>query len=110
MWPRDWPAALRADTDMVIAGSLHDVVEDTGHSIEEIKGRFGPVVPGYVREVTDDKSLPKDRRKRLQVEQASGKSDGAKRIKLADKASNLAALADSPPHAWDAGRKRSYVA
>lgn len=100
----------RADADTLIAAILHDVVEDTAHGLEEIEARFGPIVAGYVDEVTDDKSLPKEERKRLQVERASGKSDAAKRIKLADKASNLAALADSPPHFWDAARKRDYVA
>ena len=100
----------RADADMVIAAILHDVVEDTEHSVEEVEARFGPVVAGYVREVTDDKSLPKEERKRRQVAASPGQSDGAKRIKLADKASNLTALAESPPHWWDAARRREYLA
>lgn len=99
----------RADVETVIAGLLHDVVEDTGRTIEEVEASFGPTVAGYVREVTDDKSLPKEERKRRQVETAARKSDGAKRIKLADKASNLAALAQSPPHLWDSARKKAYV-
>lgn len=100
----------QADADLVVAALLHDTVEDTDHTIEEIQARFGPVVAAYVREVTDDKTLPKDERKRKQIEEAPTKSDGAKRIKLADKASNLAALAASPPHWWDAGRKLEYLA
>lgn len=100
----------RADADTVVAAILHDVVEDTEHTIEEVEAQFGPVVAGYVRELTDDKSLPKEERKRRQVEEAPRKSDGAKRIKLADKASNLAALADSPPHRWDSDRRRDYLA
>jgi (p)ppGpp synthase/HD superfamily hydrolase len=99
----------RATEAMVIAAILHDVVEDTETTLAEIEARFGPEVAGYVAEVTDDKSLPKAERKRLQVERAPHKSDGAKRIKLADKASNLAALADSPPHWWDKARRRDYL-
>ncbi|TNC72001.1 HD domain-containing protein [Rubellimicrobium roseum] len=95
--------------DLLIAAILHDVVEDTAHSLDEIIQRFGPEVAGYVAEVTDDMSLPDAERKRRQVEEAPRKSDGAKRIKLADKASNIAALADSPPHFWDRARKRRYL-
>jgi (p)ppGpp synthase/HD superfamily hydrolase len=94
----------------VIAAILHDVVEDTDMTIEEVEAAFGPEVAGYVAEVTDDKSLPKAERKRLQVELAPTKSDPAKRIKLADKASNLAALADSPPPWWDRARRQEYLA
>lgn len=59
-------------------------------------------------EVTDDKALPKQERKRLQVEHASQKSDGAKLVKLADKICNLRDIVESPPAAWTAERKREY--
>ena len=94
---------------MVIAAILHDTVEDTDHTIEEIEARFGAEVAGYVAEVTDDPALDRSEQRRLQVVNAPLKSDGAKRIKLADKASNLTALAESPPHFWDVGRKRDYL-
>lgn len=100
----------RADADTLVAAALHDVVEDTARSLDDVRSRFGDRVAALVAEVTDDKSLPKEERKRRQVEQAPTKSDAAKRIKLADKASNLAALADSPPHRWDKGRRLAYVA
>lgn len=93
----------------VIAAILHDVVEDTPRTLAEVESAFGAEVAGLVAEVTDDKALPKDERKRLQVERAPSKSDDAKRIKLADKASNVAALADSPPKLWDGARKRAYL-
>lgn len=99
----------RADADTLVAAALHDVVEDTERTLEEVRSRFGDAVAAMVAEVTDDKSLPKDERKRRQVETAPHKSEGAKRIRLADKASNLAALADSPPHRWDKGRRQAYV-
>lgn len=97
-----------ADEPTLVA-ARHDVVEDTGHGLPEIGAAFGAVVAGLVAEVTDDKSLPKAGRKRLQVVDAPGKSRGIKRIKLADKASNLTALVDSPPRAWDLGRRRRYL-
>ena len=99
-----------ATESMVIAAILHDTVEDTDHNIEEIAARFGAEVAGYVAEVTDDSTLDRVEQRRRQVEDAPHKSDGAKRIKLADKASNLTALAESPPHFWDIGRKRDYLA
>lgn len=101
------PAATEA---VVIAAILHDTVEDTETSLDTLRERFGPEVADLVAEVTDDKSLPKAERKRLQVVHAPDTSLGAKRIKLADKASNLSALADSPPHWWDLSRKREYLA
>jgi hypothetical protein len=64
---------------------------------------------GIVREVTDDKSLPKAGRKRLQVELAGHKSREAKLIKLADKTSNLRAIANSPPPDWSVQRRLEYV-
>jgi guanosine-3',5'-bis(diphosphate) 3'-pyrophosphohydrolase len=97
------------DPDVVVASLLHDAVEDQGVKIEEITDRFGAKVAGLVAEVTDDKSKPKQERKDLQVANASHKSDGACVIKLADKTSNLRAIAKSPPP-WPLERKRTYLA
>jgi (p)ppGpp synthase/HD superfamily hydrolase len=99
----------RATETTIIAAILHDTVEDTDASLESIREQFGAEVADLVAEVTDDKSLDKAERKRRQVENAPNKSEGAKRIKLADKASNLTALAESPPHWWDAAGKRDYL-
>ena len=49
------------------AAVLHDTVEDTDTSYEELEKTFGPEVKGIVNEVSDDKSLPKMERKALQV-------------------------------------------
>ncbi|EPX86226.1 metal dependent phosphohydrolase [Rubellimicrobium thermophilum DSM 16684] len=98
-----------ADADLLIAAVLHDVAEDTATGLAEIESRFGPRVAGLVAEVTDDRSLPREERKRRQVRDAPHKSPGARRIKLADKASNLSALADSPPEDWGPGRLRGYL-
>lgn len=95
------------DVDVLVAALLHDTVEDTETSPEEIVERFGPVVAGYVAEVTDDKSLPKAERKRLQVATTAGKSAGARLIKQADKIANLHDIANHPPQ-WDAERMAAY--
>lgn len=98
-----------SDFDILIAAVLHDTVEDTGVTKEELEARFGQQVANYVSEVTDDKSLPKDERKRLQVEHAPHLSHGAKQIKLADKISNIADVTNNPPHDWPHERKVAYV-
>ncbi len=97
-----------ADVTLVVAGLLHDTIEDTGTTADELRGEFGAEAAAVVAEVTDDKRLPKQKRKDLQVETAASKSPRARLIKIADKISNLRSIADSPPVGWDAGRKRAY--
>jgi GTP diphosphokinase / guanosine-3',5'-bis(diphosphate) 3'-diphosphatase len=92
----------------VAAALLHDTVEDTRTTIEELAGEFGPDIAGLVAEVTDDKSLPKAERKRLQIEHAPHLSARAQTIKIADKISNLGAILSTPPEDWDLRRKREY--
>jgi (p)ppGpp synthase/HD superfamily hydrolase len=96
------------DADLVAAALLHDTIEDTGATREELEAAFGAGVAALVAEVTDDKSLPKHERKRLQVEKAPHKSDRAKMLKLADKTSNLHSIVASPPASWDLDRRREY--
>lgn len=97
------------DDEIIIAALLHDTVEDCGVTFAEIEERFGATVAGYVRELTDDKSLPKAERKRLQIEHAPHLSNGAKQIKLADKISNVRDVIDNPPEGWSDDRRREYV-
>jgi guanosine-3',5'-bis(diphosphate) 3'-pyrophosphohydrolase len=97
------------DGNMIVAALLHDTVEDCGVSYEEIEEKFGTVVASYVRELTDDKSLPKEERKSLQIEHAPHLSHGAKQIKLADKISNIRDVIENPPDGWDVQRRREYV-
>ncbi len=98
------------DTNLVIAGLLHDCIEDQGVNYEELVELFGADVADLVRDVTDDKTLLKAERKRLQVEHAPHKSDRARMLKIADKTSNLRAIVVSPPAGWDEQRKRDYFA
>ncbi len=96
------------DAVLIAAGFLHDTLEDTETTYEELVKEFGADVADLVREVTDDKTLPKADRKRLQVENAPHKSDRAKMIKIADKTSNLRAIIQSPPASWAEQRKFEY--
>jgi (p)ppGpp synthase/HD superfamily hydrolase len=107
----DLLAAATGGTDphLVAAGLLHDVVEDTDATLPEVAELFGADVAALVAEVTDDKSLPKAERKRLQVAHAPLHSPRAKLLKIADKTSNLRALAASPPADWSLERRCQYV-
>lgn len=96
------------DPVVLCAALLHDTVEDTGTTPEEIEARFGAEIRAVVMEVTDDKDLPKAERKRLQVEHAAGASEAARLVKLADKICNLRDVAASPPVGWDLKRQQTY--
>jgi (p)ppGpp synthase/HD superfamily hydrolase len=98
------------DPALIAAAWLHDTLEDTITEREELESLFGKEVATVVAEVTDDKSLPKSERKRLQIETAASKSRSARMLKIADKTSNLRALAKSPPMGWDLKRREDYVA
>lgn len=102
-------AQAGADPEVVAAAFLHDVVEDCGVSLDELREAFGERVAGIVAEVTDDKSLDKKRRKDLQIEHAAHASQDAQVVKLADKTSNVRALKSSPPD-WPPERIAAYAA
>ena len=97
------------DTDLLMAAILHDTIEDTETTPEELSTAFGTTVRDIVLEVTDDKSLPKDERKRLQVVTASKKTTAAKKLKLADKICNVLDIVNHPPGDWSTERKLSYL-
>ena len=97
------------DIELLQAGMLHDTIEDTDTSPEEIETRFGYAVRSLVMEVTDDKSLEKQERKRRQIEKAPRLSPRAKIIKLADKVANLTDMIASPPAHWPLERRQQYV-
>lgn len=95
--------------EVVAAAWLHDTVEDCAVAPSEIAERFGLVVAGIVAEVTDDKGLEKNARKRAQVVHAERKSPGAALVKICDKISNVRAVADSPAADWDVARQAEYL-
>lgn len=96
------------DSVTLCAALLHDTVEDTDTTREELATLFGQEVADVVMEVTDDKALPKAERKRQQVTHTSHMSERAKLVKLADKISNLRDILASPPANWSPERKKEY--
>ena len=79
------------DAELIAAGWLHDTVEDTNTTREELAQKFSERVAALVLEVTDDMSLPKSQRRQKQIDDAPHKSPSAKLIKIADKISNIRA-------------------
>ncbi|NOH01027.1 MAG: bifunctional (p)ppGpp synthetase/guanosine-3',5'-bis(diphosphate) 3'-pyrophosphohydrolase [Chloroflexi bacterium] len=104
-----WSLGGVRDEALLAAAILHDTIEDTDATPAEIEREFGKDILSLVLEVTDDKSLPKEVRKRLQIETAAQKSPRAKLIKLADKLCNIHDLIHSPPSNWSLKRKREYL-
>lgn len=102
-----WDHGVRDET-VLLAAILHDTIEDTATTREELAGIFGEAVASVVAEVTDDKSLPKERRKELQVEHGPHLSREAKLVKLADKLCNLRDIVNSPPVDWPLERRQQY--
>ena len=103
-----WEVGEVREEAVLVAAILHDTIEDTETTAEEITEIFGEEVANLVQEVTDDKSLAKGERKRLQIVNAPHKSHGAKQIKLADKCSNVFDIINSPPK-WPIERKMEYL-
>ena len=97
------------DMTILVAAVLHDTIEDTHTRPDELEMLFGRDVRALVQEVTDDKTLPKAERKKLQVEHAPQISSGAKLIKIADKISNVLDVTERPPADWSVERRRDYL-
>lgn len=104
-----WRVGGVREVNTLVAALLHDTIEDTATTPEEIRLAFGEDVLGLVLECTDDKSLPKAERKRLQIVNAPHKSPRARQIKLSDKISNVTEIAANPPADWSLERRRDYL-
>ena len=96
------------DVQTISAAILHDTLEDTETSAAEIGLNFGKEIRDIVLEVSDDKTLPKAERKRMQIEHAVHASHRARLVKLADKICNLRDVARCPPEGWDLRRRQEY--
>src|SRR5215472_15145517 len=96
------------DVKVLAAAVLHDTLEDTEATYDELHERFGQTIAAVVREVTDDKTLSAAERKRLQIEHAGQLSRRARLVKLADKICNLHDMIHSPPTDWSLERRREY--
>ena len=97
------------DVTVLCAAVLHDTLEDTDTTAEELTAAFGPRVSAIVEEVTDDKSLDKPLRKQRQIEHAAHLSNQAKLVKLADKICNVRDVLGCPPADWPAARRQAYL-
>ncbi len=97
-----------SDENVIAAAVLHDTIEDTDTTPEEIERHFGPKIRSIVEEVTDNRSLPRAERKALQIQHAPHLSKEAAMVKLADKIANLRDLHCSPPLNWTCERKKDY--
>lgn len=97
------------DTDLLTAALLHDVVEDTPVSADELAAAFGERVARIVVENSDDMTLPKDERRRQRIAAMAHKSPEARIVKTADVISNLRAIAVSPPAGWAMDRRLGYL-
>ena len=104
-----WEIGGIHDISTIVAGILHDTIEDTEISRDELESEFGSEICSIVLELTDDKSLPKPVRKRLQVEHAGKLSSPARLVKLADKISNIRDIMDSPPVGWSFEERLDYI-
>ena len=96
------------DPVVLAAALLHDIIEDTETTVEELIDNFGKRVCSLVQEVTDDKTLPKLERKQRQIDHAKEISEGAALIKLGDKISNVTDITNTPPTDWDSNRRLEY--
>ena len=97
------------DHTLLTAALLHDTVEDTETTFEELEERFGSEARSLVEEVSDDKTLSKSARKELQVTSAPTMSDAAKQLEIADKMCNVRDIANGPPAGWSRERQTEYV-
>jgi guanosine-3',5'-bis(diphosphate) 3'-pyrophosphohydrolase len=96
------------DVKVLVAATLHDTIEDTETTEQELIDNFGVEIASIVMEVSDDSSLCKADRKQAQIVTASSLSHEAKLVKLADKICNLRDVADNPPAGWDLQRRQDY--
>ena len=97
------------DSDILAAALLHDTIEDTDTTPDELEREFGSRIRTLVEEVTDDTHLPSKERKKLQVEHAPELSNGAVLIKLGDKISNVKDMIKAPPMGWSSARRLEYL-
>ncbi|WP_321529017.1 HD domain-containing protein [Sedimenticola selenatireducens] len=96
----------KIDNTLVIqAAILHDILEDTSVTEDQLLALFGEKVVEYVKAVTDDKRLNLAERRAAQITHLKSASNAVKLIKLADHCSNIASI----PADWSKERIESYI-
>jgi len=96
------------EVSVLAAALLHDTIEDTDATVEELQTIFGKKITSIVLEVTDDKRMVWNERKAYQIVKAPNLSKEAKLVKLADKTCNITDIVNQPPD-WPVERKISYL-
>ncbi len=84
--------AEHAPEDVLIAGILHDTVEDTNTTLDEIAELFGEEIAEIIAVESEVKSLPYIQRKALHMAEVAASSRKAKMVNCADKLSNLRSI------------------
>lgn len=97
------------DAELIAAAYLHDTLEDTDATFEELAALFGRDVAVTVRDVTNDPDVPSHEKKHWQARMIASKGAAARRIKIADQTSNVLGIIHSPPMDWNEERRRTYV-
>jgi hypothetical protein len=92
------------DEDIIIAGILHDIIEDSKVSESDLKINFGSRVSSMVTALTDDKTQPLLNRRNRTLKKLSAAPSSVKIIKLADACAN----ASSIPATWAEDRLAEY--
>lgn len=105
-----WESGTGATTDMLIAALLHDTLEDTDATAEEIENLFGPHVLRLVLDLTTDPKLSSKEAKQHQLDHAPYMHEQAKVVKLCDRLYNITDLLNSPPPTWSQEGKDAYIA
>ena len=96
------------DVEVIAAALLHDTMEDTETTAEELDQAFGSRIRSIVEEVTDDQTMKKQDRKRMQIVHAPHLSNQARLVKLSDKICNLRDIVVCPPQGWNLQRRQAY--
>jgi (p)ppGpp synthase/HD superfamily hydrolase len=100
------------DTEEVCAGLLHDSVEDTSVTLNEILENFGPEIYKIVEALTDkpeSNKLPTLERKTLQAKHVKRENTKIKRVKLSDQISNVICVTVDPPLKWERQKCIDYI-
>ena len=97
------------DKEILSAALLHDTIEDTDTTADEIDKEFGSKVRSIVQEPTDNMELSYSERKQFQIDHAPNLSMEATLVKIADKISNVTDLINEKPLDWDDSRCKEYV-
>ncbi|MCL4113984.1 UNVERIFIED_CONTAM: hypothetical protein GTU68_004987 [Idotea baltica] len=100
---------LITDSATICGAILHDTIEDTITSCDELKNLFGNEICSLVSEVSDDSLMKPAECKEHQVDYAAMLSEKAKLIRLADKIANVYDIAHFPPAHWNKQRRKEYL-